>query len=172
MKVRRGKRCAEDGAIAVEFALVLPLLAALLFGIITLGLTYNDHLSISNAVREGARYGAAIDYTASGWASSVRERVKQVYFNEGETLNNSQICVELVNSSGTALTSLLGGDCAPPTQTAPSNPTTTAGSCAVKVWVTRPHDIELLIIPSLHVDLRADSVSYYGRTVAPGCPAE
>ena len=41
-----------------EFALVLPLLVVLLFGIIQFGLTFNHYLALTDAVRAGARKGA------------------------------------------------------------------------------------------------------------------
>ena len=64
MKKRRTKLSYEfwrhtDGAAAVEFAVLLPVLIAVLFGIIDFGdLFMKDHL-ITNASREGARYGVA-----------------------------------------------------------------------------------------------------------------
>ena len=54
-----------DGAVAVEFAVLLPVLVAILFGIIDFGdLFMKDHL-ITNASREGARYGVAYRVDAS-----------------------------------------------------------------------------------------------------------
>ena len=47
----------EKGASAVEMAIVLPLLLILLFGIIEFGLVLYDKAVITNASREGARYG-------------------------------------------------------------------------------------------------------------------
>lgn len=47
----------QKGASAVEFALVLPLLIVLLFGIIEFGLILYDKAVVTNASREGARYG-------------------------------------------------------------------------------------------------------------------
>lgn len=41
-----------------EFALVLPLLVVLLFGIIQFGITFNNYISLTDAVRAGAREGA------------------------------------------------------------------------------------------------------------------
>jgi Flp pilus assembly protein TadG len=41
-----------------EFALVLPLLVMLLFGIIQFGITFNNYISLTDAVRAGARKGA------------------------------------------------------------------------------------------------------------------
>jgi TadE-like protein len=47
----------ERGGIAVEFALIIPALLLLVFGIVDFGHAwYMDHL-LSNASREGARYG-------------------------------------------------------------------------------------------------------------------
>ncbi len=41
-----------------EFALVLPLLALLLFGVIQFGIAFNNYLTITDAARAGARKGA------------------------------------------------------------------------------------------------------------------
>ncbi|HEV2712023.1 MAG TPA: TadE/TadG family type IV pilus assembly protein [Gaiellaceae bacterium] len=41
-----------------EFALVLPLLVVLLFGIIQFGITFNNYITLTDAVRAGARKGA------------------------------------------------------------------------------------------------------------------
>jgi Flp pilus assembly protein TadG len=45
----------ERGAAAVEFALVLPLVVMLVFGIINFGRGYNAKIELTGAVREGAR---------------------------------------------------------------------------------------------------------------------
>lgn len=45
----------DEGAVAVEFALVSPILLLLLFGIITFGIVFAEQLSLSNAARQGAR---------------------------------------------------------------------------------------------------------------------
>ena len=41
-----------------EFALVLPILTLLLFGVIQFGLVFNNYLTMTDAVRAGARKGA------------------------------------------------------------------------------------------------------------------
>lgn len=164
----------QRGAAAVEFALVVPFLILLLFGMITTAFAYSDHLSITNAVREGARYGSAVDYSTvpspGTWATSVRDRVKQVYFNAGDTLTDAQICVQLVNDTGgTVGSTWAGADCG----TAPTPPASMAtGTCAVMVWVSKPHTINLIIAPDLSFNIGAESVAYYGRTVTPDCPAD
>lgn len=45
----------ERGAAAVEFALIVPVLLLLLFGIIEFGRVYNAQIELSGAAREGAR---------------------------------------------------------------------------------------------------------------------
>ena len=51
------KRPDEKGASAVEFALLLPLLVLIIFGIIEFGLILFNQQVITNASREGAREG-------------------------------------------------------------------------------------------------------------------
>lgn len=48
----------EEGAAAVEMALVLPLLLLLLFGIIDFGRALNAQITVTEAAREGARAAA------------------------------------------------------------------------------------------------------------------
>jgi Flp pilus assembly pilin Flp len=51
-------RTREDGAAAVEFALLLPLLVLLLFGFIQFGTAFNTRIQATNAAREAARLAA------------------------------------------------------------------------------------------------------------------
>ena len=48
----------EKGASAVEFALILPILIILVFGIVQFGIAYNNYIAITHAAREGARLAA------------------------------------------------------------------------------------------------------------------
>lgn len=52
--VRRSVR-REAGAVAVEFAFVVPVLLVLLFGIISYGILFSQQLALNNGVRQGAR---------------------------------------------------------------------------------------------------------------------
>jgi len=54
-KMRRSSR---RGSQAVEFALCLPIIATVLFGILEYGVMFNQWLSILSATRDGARWGA------------------------------------------------------------------------------------------------------------------
>jgi Flp pilus assembly protein TadG len=55
MQARRGRVRDDRGAAAVEFALLLPLLLLLVFGIIDFGRAINAQITITQAAREGAR---------------------------------------------------------------------------------------------------------------------
>jgi Flp pilus assembly protein TadG len=48
----------ERGQTLTEFAIVLPILALLLFGVIQFGITFNNYITLTDAVRAGARKGA------------------------------------------------------------------------------------------------------------------
>jgi Flp pilus assembly protein TadG len=47
------------GQSLVEFAITLPILLLIMVGILDLGRVYFAYISLTNAAREGARYGAA-----------------------------------------------------------------------------------------------------------------
>lgn len=177
-RIRAGRRPrlprrTESGVATVEFALVVPLLMMLFFGLISFGLAYNDNLAISNAAREGARLGAALDYhtAPSTWATSVQTRVQQVYFNGASSLPTSDICVKLIDSSYATLAgaSALGSNCSADSPTLNSTALPMAsGSCAVVIWVKKPATLTWLLVPSKLINLGAKSVSYYGL-VAGSC---
>jgi hypothetical protein len=177
----------ERGASAVEFALVVPFLCLLLFGMITTGFTYSDHLSITNAVREGARFGASSVYsqaaspgppavsaiTPADWAGSVQQRVYDVYFNGGSTLTKTDVLRFDGASTWSSVIpgGAVGNNCGPVPATPSTSSGVTAGSCVVKVWLRKSANIQLVIAPTLNFDIGAKSVSYYGRKAA-SCTAE
>ena len=57
---RKLGRLLQCGVAAVEFALILPLLLALLFGMAEVSLLLYDQAVITNASREGARAGIVL----------------------------------------------------------------------------------------------------------------
>jgi Flp pilus assembly protein TadG len=48
----------EKGQTATEFALVLPILAVVLFGIIQFGIIFNNYVTLTDAARAASRKGA------------------------------------------------------------------------------------------------------------------
>jgi Flp pilus assembly protein TadG len=63
-------RRADEGAAAVELALVLPVLLLLVFGLIDFGRVMQQQIQLTEAVREGARVGAL-----NGTASDMQNQV-------------------------------------------------------------------------------------------------
>jgi len=53
-----GRRARDRGAAAVEFALLLPILLLIVFGIIDFGRALNAQITLTQAAREGARLAA------------------------------------------------------------------------------------------------------------------
>jgi Flp pilus assembly protein TadG len=54
----RDRKSREEGVAAVEFALILPVLALLLFGVIEFGRVWSQYQVFQGAAREGARCAA------------------------------------------------------------------------------------------------------------------
>jgi hypothetical protein len=48
----------ERGAVAVEFALIVPVVLVLLFGVIGFGIVFAQQLALGNSARQAARFGA------------------------------------------------------------------------------------------------------------------
>ncbi|HSK17426.1 MAG TPA: TadE family protein [Gaiellaceae bacterium] len=65
----------ERGQTLVEFALVLPILALLLFGVIQFGIVFHQYVTLTDAVRAGARQGAVGRHLASP-QTAVEDRVR------------------------------------------------------------------------------------------------
>ena len=58
MRVVRDRISREEGVAAVEFALILPVLALMLFGILEFGRVWSQYQVFQGAAREGARCAA------------------------------------------------------------------------------------------------------------------
>lgn len=66
----------EHGAAAIEFALLLPLLVMLAFGISEFGTAYNRSQGMQAAVREGARFASTGDVPSATVAVRVRNTLQ------------------------------------------------------------------------------------------------
>jgi Flp pilus assembly protein TadG len=89
-RARRSLR-AENGQSLVEFALVLPLLALLVFGIIQFGLFFYTYLDLTSATREGARK-AAVSRTALDGV----QRAKDAISGSTSVVDDSKTTVTVV----------------------------------------------------------------------------
>jgi Flp pilus assembly protein TadG len=94
---RKFQRNRESGQTMVEFALILPTLAILLFGIIQFGIAFNNYIAVTDAVRAGARQGAVARHLpASEREASITNRVLAM----ADNLDTSQLSVSVSVSPG------------------------------------------------------------------------
>ncbi len=75
-KSRRRARAGAAGAVAIEFALILPVLCTLVFGMIDYGLWLNDSLTVRQGVREAARRGVVENYAGSSCPTASSDMAK------------------------------------------------------------------------------------------------
>ena len=87
----RCRRERERGANLVEFALVLPLLLLMLVGIADLGRAFTTYIAITNAAREGARYGAKRPW----FRDPITQAVIDEAANSGVTLTDDEIVIAI-----------------------------------------------------------------------------
>ena len=106
MMFRRTRR--DDGAAAVEFALVAPLLIMLVFGIIEFGISFAQQLSLSNGARQGARFGA-VGYFGAGASATlatcgdVVQQVQSAASTIGLNVSNVSVQVQIVHPDGSVV---------------------------------------------------------------------
>ncbi len=161
---------AESGAAAVELALVLPILVAMLLGLTTAGLSYSKAIGVTNAVREGARFGATTDATTvSTWADDTIKRVRATQFDD--STSETGICVQLWKKG----TGSLGGSCSGGSVSSPpslpgsesANPKVPAdvpaGACVVRVIAARDFTINIGLVPAWNRVNAAWSIARYER---------
>jgi Flp pilus assembly protein TadG len=97
MKLRTSFSESQRGAILVEMAFVVPILAILLMGTVQFGLVLREHQIVQNAAREGARFSSQDRPTNSGpqppTAADVRSVVRTYLQLEGVAASDADITV-------------------------------------------------------------------------------
>jgi Flp pilus assembly protein TadG len=78
----------QDGQAAAEFALVLPILVAILLGIAQFGIAYNNYITLTDATRAGARKAAVSRFLGDGGAAA-----KQTVLNSASNLKTPDLVV-------------------------------------------------------------------------------
>lgn len=164
---RRVRRARGDGGAAlVEFAIIAPLIFALIVGMFTGGISLSRKNSMTNAVREGARFGATLNEDVTSpddWATAVQKRVLSLAPND---LQLSQICVRLVQDgavrpgSGRSVTP---SGCS---GRAPAPPSGVPGQCVVQVWAYRTSELQV-VFWSEDLPLDASALNRYERAGTP-----
>lgn len=84
---RSWQRERERGVAAVEFALVAPVLFALLFGIVTFGYVFSQQLALNNAVRQAARAAVVVGNVSQQQCSQMQASVESAL--SGSTVTNA-----------------------------------------------------------------------------------
>jgi Flp pilus assembly protein TadG len=96
----------EQGAVAVEFALILPVLLLLVFGIVDFGHAWYMRHVLQNSCREGARYATRYQTTTDGTGtrilpSALTPSIQDYVLNTA--LKNGDSCL-LPEGAGTVVT--------------------------------------------------------------------
>jgi Flp pilus assembly protein TadG len=79
MRSRVRRRLQDDGAAAVEFAILLPLFVMLTVGTISAGFAFHAWLSVTHGAQETSRFAATLSIDAGGgtaatWLTQVSDR--------------------------------------------------------------------------------------------------
>jgi Flp pilus assembly protein TadG len=93
----------ERGQALAELAIVLPVLAGLLLGILQFGIAFNHYLSLTDAVRAGARTAAVSRHLgAAGAVAATKTSVENA--TSDITLTDSQVTVTSTWTQGSQVT--------------------------------------------------------------------
>lgn len=111
----------ENGQTLVEFALIAPILFLLLLGIMELGRVIFAYNTISNAAREGARYGIIRPEDVTGIEQAARQLTTGLdqdpsVLQISSTQNGITVCVQIdyeVDLVAGIVIDALGGDPSP-----------------------------------------------------------
>ena len=95
MKTTQGQKRREQGASLVEFAVILPLLVMLIFGIIKASWAFAQHNDVRHGAREGARLSAVDHGTLPQIGQEVCDRMDLVY-----AASSPQVTLTPIGSDG------------------------------------------------------------------------
>jgi Flp pilus assembly protein TadG len=84
----------ERGQAVVEFAIIVPLIAMLLFAILEFGIVFNNYLTLTDAVRAGARKAAVSRHIPTGRHGIVEAAVRA----SAEGIDNEDLDVHVSTS--------------------------------------------------------------------------
>ncbi len=84
MKAQALRRKKQEGASLVEFSVIAPLFVVLLFGLVEFGMAIYDKGVLTNASREGARFGVVYSNPRKT-ETEIRNKVQTYLTNAGFT---------------------------------------------------------------------------------------
>lgn len=101
----RPRTTREAGAVAVEFALILPIFLVLVLGIAEMGRAFNIQVSLTQAAREAARYAAIHNAESTYSAASAKAAgvaaapsVALTAANVGVSYSSGSVCTTTGNA--------------------------------------------------------------------------
>ncbi len=95
-----GPHRGERGNVLVEFVIVLPIVVALVLGILSFGTAHEQKMSLTNAAREAARFGATLPASSGNWLQQVQDvAVASATGDLAAGVPGRSICVALNNGS-------------------------------------------------------------------------
>jgi Flp pilus assembly protein TadG len=105
MRLRANCRQRDDGASAVEFAILLPLFAMLTVGTISAGFAFHAWLNVTHGAQESSRFAATLSIDAGGgstssWLTQVSQRAlaaSDVTVSSTEAQPGTTGCVAVVS---------------------------------------------------------------------------
>ncbi len=141
--------------------MVLPLVVALLLGIFTGGAAYFRKISLVDAARDAARYGASLKHdAASGGIATWRQRVKtRVVELSGGAVTMADVCADLVTPTGSNTACGVNDPAG-----SNADPSVLAPASLVKVSVTKPTKVEFGFFTRTPT-IRAKVVARYERDI-------
>lgn len=146
---RRGE---DDGAAAVEFALLFPIFAMIVFGTIAAGFAFSKQINIVQSAREASRYGSTLSVTASAtgntgttdtWLAAVDAATTSAA-GTGPFAGYDSRCVALI-INGTGYYSADGGAKVATTSGCPGGSQPAGLTNYVQVVITRNADFNYII---------------------------
>jgi Flp pilus assembly protein TadG len=166
----------DDGAAAVEFALLFPVFMILALGIINGGLAFSRQINVTQAVREASRFGGSYDISGinggSGtltarediWLTAVDTAVQQAAGNAANPIGGYDYrCVAIVQTVSGVVTSSVSryrevnGSAGPTSNSGacPSVATSSLPPNATFAQVVLSRDSKFFVLflnPTLHLD--------------------
>ena len=124
----------DDGAAAVEFGLIAPILVLLVFGIMSFGILFAQTLSLNNAARQGARYGAVGSRTCDQLITETKASSGTI------NLNPTNVTVKVLRGTSLATATEAAAGCS-----TPSTLPCTGSSPGDNIYVKASYSSKMLI---------------------------
>ena len=162
----------DDGATAVEFAILFPVFVMVVFGTISFGFAFERWITVTQAAREASRFAATYPMPATGistWLADVTKVAEEAADIDSSTPSaDYYVCVRFVNRIGPAATptttSASSGSL--PGATCPTASTSGLPDNAAEVTVLRKVGLDW-VLGSADVSVSGENVSRYEPRLDP-----